>query len=204
MDRGNCSTDHHLNFWDIKSSIYPLFRKPPLIRHIFDQECRHLLELIQTVHGSPEKMLDIGTGTGDTLHLLPDGHLKIGLDNAFNMVQKMQGNDKSWIFMQAEGSALPFHPGIFDFVSAIGVCEYVSDKSKFLNEIKRVMSADGYCLITIAPDSVINWSRNFLGSRIYTISIQKWRELLNQQGLKILAEKHSLLQSQFLLQQINL
>ncbi len=191
-----------MNFWDFKSSVYSFFRKPLIIKQVFQKECHHIQQIIEEYDISPQRLLDIGTGIGDTLNILPDNKFKIGLDNAFNMVEKLTREKKDWIFLQADGSSLPFTSESFDFISAIGVCEYIKNKPEFLNEIKKAMIDDSYCLITIAPTSFINFMRNFLGNRIYTVSIKKWRDILNQSGLKILAEKHSVMQSQYLLQKI--
>jgi hypothetical protein len=57
-------------------------------------------------------------------------------------------------YARADGSRLPFARASFDFVFSSQVIEHVPSPEGFLREIKRVLSPEGFCLIT-TPNRVL-------------------------------------------------
>lgn len=95
----------------------------------------------------PERILDVGTGTGallEKLHLLyPDASLT-GVDIALNMClcsqQKLGTNCQS---VNGDAEHLPFRPGVFDLVVSASALQWVGSLSAALHEMRRVVRPGG-------------------------------------------------------------
>lgn len=54
-------------------------------------------------------------------------------------------------FVQADGAALPFRPGVFDVVFSHSVIEHVATPLEYLRELRRVVKPGGYVLLQTGP-----------------------------------------------------
>ncbi|MDD2273376.1 MAG: methyltransferase domain-containing protein [Desulfuromonadaceae bacterium] len=96
---------------------------------------------------SPERILDVGTGTGallEKLHLLyPDAGLT-GVDIALNMClcsqQKLGAICQS---VNGDAEHLPFRAGVFDLVVSASALQWVGSLSAALHEMRRVVRPGG-------------------------------------------------------------
>lgn len=170
-----------------------------MIRGIFQKERMYLKWLIDHIKTVPEKCLDVGTGTGSTLDLLPGSQSIFCVDASFKMLEIVKEQKLPVHSIQANAIRLPFKNQKFQLISAIGLAEYVPDKKILLEEFTRCLTEDGYLCMTMAPPTILNRLRNLLGSRLYTISNAKWEEIVQQAGLEISKQTDSLLQRQYLL-----
>lgn len=96
----------------------------------------------------PERILDVGTGTGALLEKLrgeyPGARLT-GVDIALNMclhAQQKLGSDCQLVNGGAE--SLPFRTGAFDLVVSASALQWVGDLSAALHEIRRVVRPGGF------------------------------------------------------------
>lgn len=188
-----------LNFWNLKAPFYRFFRKVPIVSGIFQKERNNITLLIKQLNFVPINILDVGSGTGATLDLLPESQSIYCIDSCFNMAKILQIKNNSIFSIQGNAIHLPFKKQQFQFVSAIGLAEYVQNKSWLLEEMYACLTDKGFLCITIAPPNLLNTFRNFLGSRLYTISSKKWEEIIHQSGFEIVNQADSLLQRQYLL-----
>jgi len=103
--------------------------------------------------------LDLGCGSGYGTNLLSKSKadLLIGLDINHDGIlhgAKFYRNDKT-DFIQAEASMLPFRDETFDNIVGFEVIEHVSNSSRMLSEMKRVMKYSGRVLLS-SPNKLIS------------------------------------------------
>ncbi len=95
-----------------------------------------------------EKLLDLGCGTGQSTDLLRKTGVEIiGVDGCEKYIIKAKINfpNNQYCFAQAE--SLPFPDNTFDCVASYNTFEHLSDVSKVLGEIARVLKPGGFLII---------------------------------------------------------
>lgn len=99
----------------------------------------------------PDKVLEIGCGTGNLLVGLP-GNQAVGGDLSMEMVRTARtkwaaASKARFIVMAAE--ELPFKP-LFDFILMVDLLEHVVDPVKVLEQLRFCARAEARILITVA------------------------------------------------------
>lgn len=109
------------------------------------------------------RALDIGCGTGDlVVFYAKKGVIYAGIDLSNNMIKRANFNYADLVqegkasFHVADCENLPFSDREFDVLSAVALIEYLSDPSKALDEISRVIKTGGHVLITVPNKACIN------------------------------------------------
>jgi ubiquinone/menaquinone biosynthesis C-methylase UbiE len=93
--------------------------------------------------GARGRTLDLGSGTGRNLPLMPPGIRTVGLDPARDALQRAGRRAPTALLVQARAEALPFRAGAFDtVVSGLALCS-VADPGVALGEARRVLRAGG-------------------------------------------------------------
>ena len=95
------------------------------------------------VGGARGLTLDLGTGTGRNLPLYPDGVHVIGLEPAADALVRARRRAPDTPLIRATAEALPFGDGAFDTVVCGLVLCSVSDLSRALGELRRVLRPGG-------------------------------------------------------------
>ena len=186
--------------WKQRSKIYHLFRKSIFAKNIFEDECYSLTKLLKLIpQKSKKKVLDIGTGIGDSLHLLDDFTNRFLLDYSFDMLSKLklQNSDTRLV---GNVSTLPLKENSFDLITCIGVSEYISQKDILLRQIYKSLKKEGYALVTFSPPKILNKIRNLSGKRIYPVSGSTAHNIIAAQRFFTVQILKTKLQSQYLLQ----
>ena len=93
--------------------------------------------------GARGRTLDLGCGTGRNLPLFPAGVRAIGVDPAFDSLQRARRRVPDATLVCGSAEALPFRPGVFDTVVCGLVLCSVPDPARGLAEVRRVLRADG-------------------------------------------------------------
>jgi len=125
------------------------------------------------LHHIQGRTLEIGCGDGAWTGLIKEESSKlISIDLAYGRIKRAKDKvkDGKVVFMVCDARQLPFRSNSFDTICAFEVIEHLpayEDHTKFLSEVKRVLSRDGTFLVS---------TPNKLLFRIYC---------------KILGEKHS-------------
>jgi ubiquinone/menaquinone biosynthesis C-methylase UbiE len=89
------------------------------------------------------RTLDLGSGTGRNLPLVPAGAPVVGLDPAWDALQRARRRAPSVPLVQARAEALPFRDGAFvTVVSGLVLCS-VTDPLRALDEVRRVLQPGG-------------------------------------------------------------
>lgn len=141
--------------------------------------------LLQGRH--PERILDIGCGTGETLTylstLFPKAKL-YGIDTSSKAVSYAKRRGHPNIY-KANAYRLPFRDNYFDVVLFLDVLEHIERDALAIGEAKRVLKSDGSIIIT-APALSFIWSEHDVGQghkRRYTR--YEIRKLAFQNKLKV-------------------
>jgi ubiquinone/menaquinone biosynthesis C-methylase UbiE len=118
---------------------------------------RHFARIIARTSLAGCRVLDIGTGSGllaIELARLPHRDFRLtGIDTSEDMLRVAQENVEQAGFRHrialkvASASTIPFADGSFDVVVSNASLHHWSNPQAVFNEIKRVISYEGFCLI---------------------------------------------------------
>lgn len=119
-----------------------------------------LLERLHYLKIAPQRILDLGCGTGffsrELTMMYPKAQI-IGLDLAHKMLlqaRKKQGWRRKWPLVGADMLHMPFASGVFDLVFANQAIHWGQPLAQVFREINRVMKPNA-CLMftTLGPDT---------------------------------------------------
>jgi SAM-dependent methyltransferase len=166
--------------WKIQSSFYKVLRKNLIFHKILEKENQAIQSLLTRVDfTSSSKVLDIGTGRGNTLTLVPvKEFFCVGLDNIYSMVYKCKLDFPEVHFINADGKSIPFHKSVFDLVLCVGVSEYVHEIDKLIRSINEILKLNGHCVFTLSPPKFTTYLRWVNGHRLYPQHPYNFEKLL--------------------------
>ena len=147
---------------------------------------------LDAVPGAPQRVLDVGTGTGTAARAIalrwPEANV-IGVDIADGMVAEARRLLPSELadrvrFETADAAALPFPDGAFDLVTLANVIP-------FFDEIDRVLAPGGHVAFawSVGPDTPIYVPSERLRTELKTRGFGEFRELSAGPGTAFLARK---------------
>ncbi len=153
------------------------------------------------------KILDIGCGTGKILSLYKNlshekENLLYGIDISQNMIRIAKTKASDVKFVRANALTLPFKDGSFDFISMIGVLEYLKEKKVALGEIYRVLENNGKALVSFSQKNILNIPRFLWGIRFYMYDEKDIIKQIEDAGFKVIEKRSSPIQTQLLCQKI--
>jgi ubiquinone/menaquinone biosynthesis C-methylase UbiE len=103
------------------------------------------------------RVLDLGSGTGRNLPLLPRGTTPVALDPSLDALKRARRRAPSVPLVAARAEDLPFRTATFDTVlSGLVFCS-VGDPPRGLAEVKRVLRPDGQFRMLEHVRSLIPW-----------------------------------------------
>src|SRR5437879_6185162 len=109
-------------------------------------EWRHWL-----VAGAHGRVLDLGTGTGRNLPLLPRGSKAVAVDPSLDALKRARHRAPTVPLVRARAEALPFRDQSFDTVlSGLVFCS-VEEPARGLAEVKRVLRPEGRLRMRACP-----------------------------------------------------
>src|SRR5438477_4453559 len=111
--------------------------------------------------GARGRTLDLGCGTGRNLPLFPAGVRAIGVDPAFDSLQRARRRVPDATLVCGSAEALPFRAGVFDTVVCGLVLCSVPDPARGLAEVRRVLRADGTLRALEHVRSTRRWKARF-------------------------------------------
>ena len=158
-------------------------------------------KIVQDLNISGKLILDAGTGTGRfAIWLAKKGFEVIGVDLSPKMLKvakkKMKALNVNASLILADLRFLPFKPGVFNGCVCINVIDHLSDISKFLKDVNRVLKSDG-CFIfnfsnILSPylsiALIVNFREKALfkgGIRSKWFTFKKIRILLREAGFEL-------------------
>lgn len=184
-----------MSCWSLKAPVYSWARRHlPLFRHLLAAEQKPLRALLQQFPPRTGVHLDLGSGTGDNLAILPSATPRLAVDSDFSMLKRNANSSR----ILARAEQLPFVNASFAFVSAIGLLEYINDVEIFFREVRRVLQPEGTFLFTSSPPNWANQWRRVWGEKLYFHSEPQLRIILAANGWRVLGHTRSWLQEQWL------
>lgn len=109
------------------------------------------------VAGARGRCLDLGSGTGRNLPLLPAGARAVAVEPLWDVLQRARRRAPAVRFVLARAEALPFRDGAFDtVVSGLVLCS-VADPTQALREVRRVLGAGGQLRLLEHVRSTAPW-----------------------------------------------
>ncbi len=109
------------------------------------------------VAGAHGRVLDLGTGTGRNLPLLPRGTTAVAVDPSLDALERARRRAPSVPLIAARAEALPFRDRSFDTVlSGLVFCS-VDEPARGLAEVKRVLRPDGRLRMLEHVRSTVPW-----------------------------------------------
>ncbi len=188
-----------MSLWAWKAPLYSSLRSLPPFKNFLEAEKTNLTRLLPLLETAPMRHLDIGSGTGDSLALFHASEQLVCSDASGAMLRRLTAPNPKLI---AYAEALPFAEATFDFVSAIGVLEYVQEEARFFHEAHRVLQPQGYFLFTSAPPVPANYLRTLWGERLYLRNAAEVRAALSVTRWRMVAHARTFLQEQWLAQRV--
>lgn len=114
------------------------------------------LAALSLIEKNPKKILELGTGGGEFMSVLKKrGYNVIGLDILPNKILLEKGYD---IRKCDLNEGLPFKKSSFDVVIGLEVLEHLYNPYEMMKEIRRVLRAGGYAIISM-PNTASIFSR---------------------------------------------
>ncbi|MBD3288100.1 methyltransferase domain-containing protein [candidate division KSB1 bacterium] len=184
--------------WDIKAWLYARFRRVFPFGKILDDENRALKSLLAQIPLTRGVVIDLGTGTGNALDIVPADFVRIGLDSNFEML-KFAKQQISGYYIQSDILNAALKSDSADILIMCGVWEYIKNRAFLVSEILRIIKRNGYAVMTYSPPKPLTSLRILLGLKIYPIAEERMYEYLNVNGLKIMALRRCMLQHQILI-----
>jgi ubiquinone/menaquinone biosynthesis C-methylase UbiE len=159
-------------------------------------------KIVQDLNIFGKLILDAGTGTGRfATWLAKKGFEVIGVDLSPKMLKvarkKMKALNVDVGLLLADLRFLPFKPGVFNGCVCINVIDHLSDISKFLKDVNRVLKSDGCYIFNfsniLSPYLPIALIVNFREKALFKGKIRsKWftfmkmRILLREAGFELM------------------
>jgi SAM-dependent methyltransferase len=94
-----------------------------------------------------KRILDVGCGPRGSLEWASGAAERIGLDPLVDDYKSLGIDRHSMTYVGAPAEAMPFEDGYFDVVTSFNSLDHVDDLSRAIDEIIRVLAADGDLLV---------------------------------------------------------
>ena len=130
------------------------------------------------------RILDVGCGTGATLHVLDQLGDVVGMDNSRDALAFSRRRGR-YRLARAQGEALPVRSGSVDVITALDLLEHVPDDAAAVVEFARALRPGGVLLVTV-PALPWLWSQHDEAlDHLRRYSAARLRSLLLGAGLEI-------------------
>jgi len=187
-----------MSLWDLKATVYESVRRLFPFNLVLKAESDNLRELLRNTDPGEKAVLDVGTGTGETLRLLPPQARTYAMDRSLRMLQRAALKGPNHL-IAADALAVPFKSGTFDIITAVGMFEYSRDGVSLLREFWRLLRPSGFLILTYSQRNALNLLRLILGHRIYFLRRKELNAFLERSRFVCKTHLKSRIQEQLLL-----
>ncbi len=186
-----------MTLWDWKSTFYHYRQTVFPFSLILKREIRNIEDLMAKCNLNGAPVLDVATGPGTMLEVLPAAAKVVASDRSLKMLNKV-ALQRAACYVAADSTHLPFKANSFKLISAVGVFEYQKHPQVFLRELHRVIMASGMLLLTYSQINFFNHLRYLWGHRLHLMTHQRMTQMLTETGYALSRMKQSLMQRQML------
>jgi len=130
------------------------------------------------------KLLDIGCGTGGTMHVIHDICSPSGIDMSLQALEYATKKIDAPV-AQADATVLPFTENTFDFAIALDVIEHIQNDVQVLREIKRVLKPGGKLVLTVPAHQYLFSTHDKSLHHVRRYSRQLLKSRIEESGLQI-------------------
>ena len=126
---------------------------------LHQQVAERLLEHLEPINMAPQKILDLGCGTGGLLAPLkkcfPEADI-MGVDLAEQRLRLAKAKKQTTALVSANALQLPFASAQFQLIVSNLMLHWINDLPAWLAEMQRVLCTDGLLIFSYyGPDSLI-------------------------------------------------
>ncbi|HEV8050088.1 MAG TPA: class I SAM-dependent methyltransferase, partial [Thermoplasmata archaeon] len=100
------------------------------------------------------RTLEVGVGTGRLIDLLERGGPAVAIDNRLSRcrdLRRARPDDRSVVFLAADGHHLPFRTASFSCVMLVRVLHRSATPPELLREVRRVLTRGGTLVVSYYP-----------------------------------------------------
>ncbi|NOZ61441.1 MAG: class I SAM-dependent methyltransferase [Calditrichaeota bacterium] len=184
--------------WRLKR-WFILLRDSFPVNSILKRENKNFRTLLSATGAGPQRVLDLGVGTGNVLRQFSDSFQCFAIDFTFSMLKTTKKNFPAAHLAQADANILPFKSEIFALVTAVGLLEYIEDTIPLFNEVCRVLKKKGFFIFTFAPKNLWSCLRILLGHQIRMRKLEQINSLANICEFELVEVRHTIMQVQVLI-----
>ena len=171
----------------------------PLYDRIMRKDARAYEEMYGLIRTSIAglRVLEVATGTGlIARHVADASRTMIATDYSEQMLQQARKapcpSRLTW--MTADATALPFSDGSFDAVIITNALHIMSDPDQVLEELRRVLTADGLLIAPTFVEGPMSGVQRFFYSMLDHFTTNAWTQatyaaFLRQRGWEIVTDK---------------
>ncbi|MDZ7338792.1 MAG: class I SAM-dependent methyltransferase [candidate division KSB1 bacterium] len=153
--------------WDAKAHLYFLFRWLPPFGLVRSRERRLLRRALAQLAPAHGRVLDLATGTGDTLALLPKGPTRYAIDRSRTMLRYARRRLPHAHLVCADALMPPFRAGSFELICCIGLTEYLLEPARLMAGISECLCPGGVAVVSTSPRNLMFGLRHILGHRLH-------------------------------------
>lgn len=158
-------------------------------------------------------ILDLGCAEGKIGSLFFKEKSAVGLDNCWESIKENKKTDTYKGLVMADACVMPYKNKVFGSIFSNCVIEHISDLDKVLKEVHRVIKDRGIIIFTVPSHNfgdflffsvlfnglglkcLAKWyktKRNKLLNHFHCYDHNRWREILDQNGFRVLEYKYYL------------
>jgi len=115
---------------------------------MLDELTLRILTMRDLLFSTEHPRLNIGPGMANLEAILPETDIKIALDRNIKAVSWLRGPDNLHL-INAMAEYLPFRDHSLPTVTTQSTFQVMNDQKKFLNELARILTPNGFYCITI-------------------------------------------------------
>jgi ubiquinone/menaquinone biosynthesis C-methylase UbiE len=152
--------------------------------------------LLDRVRGEPNRVLDLGCGTGQLTRRLAKRFPKsdvIGLDYSSGMLQQVGQTTQALV--RGDAQSLPFGPSTFDMVTCVESFHWYPDQEQVVELLAEVLRPGGQVLLasismlTRVGDKAVERLSTMSGQPIRARTASQVRQLLTSRGFSVVHQQ---------------
>ena len=132
---------------EIREWPWDIYNRTRLGRYLTSRELSFIRKILSKT-ASIKSILEVGCGSGKLARLLDtDGYKIVGLDHAELPLLWSKRNNNNITNVRGDAQDLPFKDDSFDCTIAIQMIDYLQQRRKFYEEVRRILRPGGIFIL---------------------------------------------------------